>query len=195
MKTILVGAITSPYDMVIDNSGDLLVSEWGTQRVQRVTMAGVVSDYATAIGGASDEASALFYDSATGNVYMGSGASIRIIGPGGSPVSLFVNGGLGAVYGLDRGPNGEFYVARYSSRNLYVVTPGGSASLYAGSGSLNCADGPRLSAGLSSPNSARVHNGVLYIADGPCHKIRSINLPGVSAAAPSSWGRLKAIYR
>ena len=187
-------SVTGPTDIVLDLSGNLLVSEQ-PNRVQLVTPAGVVSNYATGLGVPTDQLGGLSYDSATGDLYIETETAIRKIGAGGSPVTVIASG-LVAGVGLARGSAGEFYVSRYSHKDLYYVTPGGVASLYAGAHLSNgCTNGPLLTARFSLPAFMRVYNDTLYIADSGCGMVRAINLPGVTPAISTTWGRLKTMYR
>lgn len=188
-------SVTSPADLAFDLSGNLLVSEWGVHRIQRVTPAGVVSDYAAAISGAGEEVGGLHYDAASGDLYVETETAIKKIGPGGSPVTTIASGLVGLV-GLAMGPAGEFYLSRYSHRDLYSVSPVGAASPYAGLHlDSDCIDGPLLTARFTLPALLRIRNNTLYIADAGCHTVRTIDLPGATPARTTSWGRLKTIYR
>jgi hypothetical protein len=186
----------SPAGIVIDNSGNLLVSQWGVHNVVKVTPAGVVSNYATGISGASEEVGGLAYDHSTGDLYVACETTIKKVGPGGSPVTTAVSGLVGCQYGLARDVDGTFYLGRFSHRDVYTATTGGAGSLYAGAHlDLGCTNGPVLTARFALPAFMLVHYGTLYIADFDCHMVRSIDLPGTTPALRATWGRVKAIYR
>lgn len=188
--------LASPAGLAFDGSGNLLVSQWGVHNVAKVTPAGVVSNYATSISGVNEEVGQLQYDPATGDLYATCESTIKKIGPGGSPVTTAASGLVSCQYGMARGADGAFYMARYSHSDLYYVSPGGSVSLYAGAHLANgCGDGPLLDARFSLPAFEVIHDYTLYIADAGCHMVRTIDLSGATPTVVTTWGRLKAMYR
>ena len=188
--------VASPAGLAFDGSGNLLVSQWGVHNVAKVTPAGVVSNYATGISGPTDQVGQLFYDATTGDLYAACETTIKKIGAGGSPVTTAVSGLVGCQYGMTRDADGSFYLGRFSHRDVYYVSPSGSASLYAGAHLAQaCVDGPLLDARFALPAFEVIHGNTLYIADSDCHTVRTIDLQGITASARSSWGRLKTLYR
>jgi len=95
--------------------------------------------------------------------------------------------------------SGVSYIAENRSNRIRAVQTDGSVSTYAGSGALNScvassadagsANGSRLSASFSSPQSIVIDNsGVLYIGDSGNNAIRTISTGGVVGSLISSLG-------
>jgi hypothetical protein len=188
--------LSSPAGLAFDGSGNLLVSQWGVHNVAKVTPAGAVSTYAASISGVNEEVGQIEYDPATGDLYAACESTIKKIAPGGSPVPTAVSGLTSCQYGMARGTDGSFYMARYSHSDLYYVSPGGSVSAYAGAHlATGCGDGPLLDARFSLPAFEVIRDNILYIADAGCHLVRTIDLDGATPTVGASWGRLKSIYR
>jgi hypothetical protein len=178
--------------MQFNNAGDLLVGTWGSLKVVKVTPAGVISNYAT-VGASGEEVAEMVYDKLTDELYVGAGPWIKKVGPGGTQITN-IAGGMVGIYGLARGPRGEFYASRYSHRDLFLITPGGAVSTYAGAHLANaCTDGPRLAPRFSLPAGLAMSSQGLFIADFGCHSIRTIDY--ITPTLQSSWGRVKTLYR
>lgn len=63
----------------------------------------------------------------TGEIYVGSETYIRLVAPGGSPVTVFASG-LVSTVGLVRSSDGDFYSGQYSHHDVWRVTAGGAVS-------------------------------------------------------------------
>jgi len=196
VKSAFVPSITSPAFLAFGPDGNLFVAEWGQRRVQVVTPAGVVGNYAVGLGASGEEVGGMVYDPSSGDLFVGAGPNIKRVGAGGSPVSVFATNFVG-VFGLTRDAAGTFYASRYSHRDVYAVSPTGAESPYAGVHlAFGCLDGPRLSAKFIYTAGVVVHDGTLFIADQSCHTVRAIDISGLPTPTfPSSWGRLKTLYR
>ena len=191
-KTVFASGLGDPMFIAFDASGDLFVGEWGPRNLKRVSPAGVVTTYVAGVTPVGENLGGLVIEP-TGEIYVGSETYIRVVGPGGSPVTVFASG-LVSTVGLVRSSDGGFYSGQYSHHDVYQVTPGGVASDWAGGG-IGCVDGPRLTAEFITPAGVRIRNDVLYIADAGCSRVRTIDLPGVVPTARGTWGRVKSLYR
>lgn len=117
--------------MTFDSSGNMYVTNWHDNGVDKVTPAGVVSIYATGISGPTG----LAFDS-SGNLYVSSetGGYVDKVTPGGA-VSTFATG-FQYAEGLAFDSSGNLYVANstYSSNpnsTVDKITPNGVVSTFA----------------------------------------------------------------
>jgi sugar lactone lactonase YvrE len=117
---------------------------------------------------------------------------IRRISPSGSVTTLAGNPSQGLVNGQGTSSSFRFPVGITVDRddNLFVadrynhvirrITPSGSASTFAGSGTRGGADGERSSATFDEPNGLAFDSqGNLYVVEYPTHKVRRISRDGV----------------
>lgn len=191
-KTVFVSGLGDPMFIDFGPSGDLFVGEWGPRNLKRVSPAGVVTMFAAGVAAVGENVGG-FVIAPTGEIYVGTETHIRVVGSGGSPVTLFASG-LVSVVGLVRSSDGGFYSGQYSHHDVWQVTAGGVGSDWAGGG-IGCVDGPRLSAEFITPAGVRIRDGTLYIADAGCNKVRTIDLPGVTPTVRGTWGRVKSLHR
>jgi sugar lactone lactonase YvrE len=189
-KTVWVSGLGDPMFIAFDAAGDLFVGEWGPRNLKRVSPAGVVTLYAAGAVPLGENLGGLVIEP-TGEIYIGSETYIRVVGPGGSPVTVFASG-LVSTVGLVRSPDGGFFSGQYSHHDVWKVTAGGVASDWAG-GDISCVGGPRLSAGFHTPAGVSIHNSTLYIADAGCNAVRTID--EVVPTVHGTWGRVKSLYR
>lgn len=193
----------SPRGVVVDGSGDLYVSDAGSQKIRKVTSAGVVttlagdgnSGFADGTGSA-----ARFYRpdgiavDGGGNVYVAdySNQIIRKVTSAGvvttfagAPAAsglLDATGGAARFYwpsGLAVDSSGNAYVADANNR-IRKITSAGAVSTLAGSGVAGFADGAGSIARFANPSGVAVDgSGSVYVADTNNHKIRKITSAGV----------------
>ncbi|HEY9897762.1 MAG TPA: hypothetical protein V6D00_01150 [Pantanalinema sp.] len=145
--SLLTAQFRDPVDMLLDPSGDLYVTEYGGNRIRKISPAGVVSTYVgspTAVPGAGDGTGtgASFYQptglcrDGSGELYVADSRNyaIRRIAPGGVVTTLtggvqsFADGSLAAarfgyVYDVKLGPSGELYVTDLGNYRIRVVCP------------------------------------------------------------------------
>ena len=95
---------------------------------------------------------------------------------------------------MRRNDDGSFIVSKGAAHVVFYVSPSGVGSIMHGPG-LGCIDGPIAAANFSQPDAMTTRNGVLYIADRACNRVRSIDRSGATATTPATWGRIKTIYR
>lgn len=191
-KSTFASGLGDPMFIAFRSDGDLIVGEWGPRNLKRVTPAGAVSMYSAGVAAVGENVGGLVI-APGGEIYVGTESHIRLVAPGGSPVTIHASG-LVSTVGLAQSADGSFYSGQYSHHDVWQVTPAGVASDWAGGG-IGCVDGPRLTAEFITPAGTRIRGGTLYIADAGCNAVRTIDLPGVVPTTGQTWGRLKTIYR
>jgi sugar lactone lactonase YvrE len=107
------------------------------------------------------------------STYAGTGVAGSTDGPAGT-------GTLNGPVGLMADASGNFYVCDYIGHQVRKVTPTGSISTYAGSGSSGAANGAAASASFKGLTGLAFDaSGNLYVADSDDHRIRKITTGGV----------------
>ena len=191
-----------PTSLVIDAGGNLIVSDYGNNRIRKISPAGVVSTFAGSgnYGGTNGTGTAasfgypqgLALDTA-GNIFVADLGmnQVRRITPAGV-VSTFAGSGM---VGSADGPaatasfNMPWAIAVDGAGNVFVgdnrnsavrkITPGGTVSTLAGAGSAGFADGAGSSARFLYPwGAAADAAGNVYVADSGNHRIRKISPAG-----------------
>jgi len=133
-----------PQGIALDAAGNLYVADRASQRIRRLSPAGVVSTYA---------------GTGTAGYLDGPAATARF----NSPIGVAVDA-RGDVYVAER--------AGHRLRRIEAAT--GQVSTVAGTGTAGYLDGPALSAQLSSPNGLAIQNGSLYVADPGTNRVRKV---------------------
>jgi len=211
-------ALDEPTGVAVDHSGNLYVADYDNQLVEKVTSSGTLSviagtgTYGTAVAGPATSSplgspSDVAVDS-SGNVYVGVETSqVAKITPAGTLSIVAGTGTYGAVtpgpatasnlgwaYSLAFDNAGNFYVADYDNAQILKVTPSGTLSVVAGTGTggTPTAGSPTASE-LDYPEGVAVDNaGNVYIADTYSNYVDEViglvpGAPsGVSATATSS---------
>ncbi|MCL2725012.1 MAG: NHL repeat-containing protein [Polyangiaceae bacterium] len=192
-------AFDGPEGLTVDASGNVYVTEWGGNKIRKVTPGGVVSTIAgngtaghidgTGMGATFNEPTGIAVDT-DGNLYVAEVGNndIRKITPDGS-VSTLAGSGIQALkdgigtsaafnqpFGLAIGPDGYLYVPDTTNNAVRKVSiPTGEVTTIAGSGEEGAADGPAGQATFNGPVGVTVDaNGVIYVADQGNNKIRKI---------------------
>ncbi len=184
--------------VVVDNNGNAYVSDWGNNRIRKVTSAGVVTTlagqattgYADGTGAAAKFAGlAGMAMDASGNIYVADYGNQRIRKVTSSGVVTTVAGstqgycdGLGAAAqfnfptGVAVDTNGTLYVADTGNNRICAVTPAGAVSTMAGSGK-GYAEGVGPLAKFYTPGGVTVDaSGTVYVGDGANHLIRRMTV-------------------
>jgi sugar lactone lactonase YvrE len=200
-------SFSGPTGVAVDGSGNVYVSDFGNNRIRKVTLTGLVSTLAGngaeafADGpGASASFSApygLAVDGA-GNVYVADNGNERIrkVTPAGV-VSTLAGSGLSAFadgfgplasfyspYGVAVDGAGEVYVADYGNNRIRKVSSAGLVTTVAGTGSAAFADGLNVLASFDSPVGVAVNSaGQIFVSDFGNRRIRKIAGGSVSTLA------------
>lgn len=191
-----------PYNIAIDASGNLYVTDQGNYRIRKITPAGVVTTLAGTgqVGSNNGPGNqATFYSpsgivvDASGNVFVSEQGNnvIRKITPEGVVSTFAGSGEIGSADGT--GTAASFYVpsgmAIDANNNIYVadafnnkirkITPAGIVTTFAGSGAQGATDGTGAAATFYSPAGLTVDaEGNLFEVDAN-NKVRKITPSGV----------------
>ncbi len=202
-----------PWGVAVSTTGSVYVADANTQRIRVISTSNVVSTLAGTgslgfVDGAGSAAlfrypSGVALDTA-GNVYVSdtNNHAIRKVTPAGvvttlagSGVAGFADGqGAAAQFSSPDGvavdSAGNVYVADTSNHRIRKITPSGSVSTLAGTGTAGSINGAGATARFDSPRDVTIDNaGTLYIADNWTNSIRSVKQDGtVSTLAGSGVG-------
>jgi len=204
--------LNSPFGVAVDSRGNLYIADTENHRIRKVTPGGTISTVAgTGTGGyAGDDGAAISAElnspfgmavDSSNNLYIADTYNHRIR-------KVATNGIITTVEGAinDNGPatsaqlnyptrvavdsSGNLYIADAQNNRIRKVTPGGTISTVAGTGTPGYAgdDGAATSAELNNPNGmAFDSSGNLYIADSYNHRIRKVT-PGGTISTVAGTG-------
>ena len=200
----------TPFGVAIDSLGNVYVADRDSQRIRKITSAGVVSTMAgSGTAGYTDGTgtaaqfnfpNGVAVDS-LGNVYVADffNHRIRKISPPGVVSTLAGNefagyaDGTGAAaqfnfpIGVAVDSSGNVYVADRDNNRIRKITPTGVVSTLAGTGAYGFANGPGLSAQFRYPSGVAVDSsGNVYVADIDNNQIRRIMPTGVVSTLAGS---------
>jgi sugar lactone lactonase YvrE len=140
----------APYEMAIDNAGNIYISDAGNKRVRKVNTSGIITTFA---GNGTN--------GSTGNGGQATAAEI-------SPEGIAVDAA------------GNVYITDVSSQTIRKVNTSGVISLFAGGGSSLGDGGPATAATFNNPSGMAFDAaGNLYIADYDNDRIRKISTSGI----------------
>lgn len=198
-----VASFNYPVGVAADASGNVYVADFGSQKIRKISPAGVVTTLAGsgAVGDVDGTGTAASFYSphgiavdALGNVYVAErdNNKIRKITPAGVVTTLAGSGfqgstdanGVAATFNQPHGiavdAAGNVYVADRSNQKIRKIIPNGDVTTLAGSGIAGAADGQGTAATFSEPVSIAVDgSGNLYVADNSNHKVRKITASGL----------------
>lgn len=205
----------NPTGIVIDNSGNFLMGDFGNHCIRKITPAGVATTFVGLPGtyGTTDGTGTAarlrspfsFALNRTSNIlYLADSQNhcIRAITSDGVVSTLAGGASTGFTDGtgsnaLFRTPtdialdaSGNLYVADESNGAIRKVTPSGVVTTIAGRGSAGYQDGTGTQAAFNDPIGLTLDNaGNIYVAEFSGHRIRKINTSGVvTTIAGSSIG-------
>lgn len=195
----------TPTGVAVDGSGNVYVADQINHRIRKITAAGVVSTLAgNGTRGFADGAGttaqfnypvAVATDAA-GNVYVADANNNRIrkVTTDGTVSTLAGNGTTGFADGsataakfsspaaLTVDAQGNVYVADKRNNRIRKITPDGTVSTLAGTGTTGYADGPGVTALFNAPMGITADAaGNVYVADAGNNRIRRITPAGVVA--------------
>ncbi|MDO3628689.1 NHL repeat-containing protein [Mucilaginibacter sp. BT774] len=192
----------SPLGVAVDGSGNVYVADYENNLIRKVTQAGIVRTLAgSGAKGADDglDTAATFNlpeavaVDGTGNVYVADNGNdlIRKITPAGQ-VSTFAGSGqpgksdgtgtsasFNSPFGIAVDAAGNVYVADSGNNLIRKITPDGTVTTIAGSGSKGANDGAGNAASFNTPSGIAVDkSGNIYVADENNNLIRKITSSG-----------------
>jgi hypothetical protein len=200
----------NPQGVAVDTAGNVYVAESNNHRIRVVSPSGTVSTLAGSGSPGSANGvgpAAQFYHPAgvavdtAGNVYVADSNNhrIRVVSPSGTVSTLAGNGSPGFANGVGpaaqfNNPNGvavdtagNVYVADYYNNLIRVVSPSGTVSTLAGSGSPGYANGVGPAAQFYNPNGVAVDTaGNVYVADFNNNLIRVVSPSGTVSTLAGS---------
>jgi hypothetical protein len=205
--------LSQPTDVVMDGAGNLYIADYDNSRVRRVTPGGTISTFAGTgtFGYSGDGGPALLARlarpaglaiDAAGNLYVADigNHTVRRITPAGT-ITTVAGNGTGGSSG-DGGPAasaqlyepgdvaldgaGNLYIAEYSGHKVRKVSPAGTISRIAGTGSSGYSGdgGPATAAQMSAPIGLDVDSaGNIFVAEYGNHLIRKVDAGGTISRA------------
>ncbi|MBK9502396.1 MAG: hypothetical protein IPO06_24045 [Leptospiraceae bacterium] len=192
-----------PYQIAVDSSNDLYVTDAGNNKIRKVTSSGVVTTFAgsgsTGSADATGTAASFSYPlgvaiDSNGIIYVSDANNnkIRKITSSGVVTTFAGSGSAGATdatgasasfnspHSIAIDLSGNLYVADMNNNKIRKITSSGVVTTLAGSGAQGSVDGTGTSATFYSPQGIAVDsNGNLYIGDLFNNKIRKITSSGV----------------
>src|SRR5439155_1658368 len=210
--------LLGPGGVALDPAGNFYIADRNNDRIRRVSTDGTIATYAGSgslgFSGDGGPATAARLNMSLGGVALDSAGNlyiadllnerIRKVSPVGTISTYAGNGGRG--FGGDGGPAtaaqlsppqgvaldsaGNLYIADLLNNRIRKVTPGGTISTYAGTGTSGFAGdgGPATAAQLSFPHGVALDSaGNLYIADSNNNRIRKVT-PGGTISTYAGTG-------
>jgi sugar lactone lactonase YvrE len=208
-----------PTGLLFDSAGNLIVADAGNCRIRKIDTSGTITTIVggstcgnSGNGGPATLAQLTFpfgltYDAA-GNLYLSdlSAQVIRVVNTSGIINAVAGTGVAG--YSGDGGPataaqlfnpsgvavdsRGNVYIADRANHRVRKVDATGTITTFAGDGQVGCVGdgGPAASANIGNPRGLLIRSGSLYIVNGGCARVRSVNLSSgiIQTYAGSTFG-------
>lgn len=193
-----------PAGMTVDANDNLLIADYGNNKIRKVTPDGIVTTFAgTGVAG-SQEGTTLTaqFNGATGvcldsfgNVFVADyyNNKIRKIDVLGNVSTFAGSGAIGALDGngilasfhspaiIAVDNNNNLFVTDEGNHKIREIKPDGTVSTYAGNGTIGATNGIATSAQFNSPTGVAIDNlNTVFVADYSNHKIRKIKTYGYS---------------
>jgi Fe-S cluster biogenesis protein NfuA len=154
------GQLNFPEGVAVDSHGNVYVADWGDNEVRRIAPDGTITTIA------------------------GGGAPCWSP-PGCGDGAAATDAELSFPNGVAVGPDGSIYIADTGNNEIRKVSPSGTITRFAGTGSgcsqpPNCGDGgPATNAQLSAPAAVAVdRSGAVYVADTGDSELRKVSPSG-----------------
>ncbi|QJD95233.1 hypothetical protein HH214_04750 [Mucilaginibacter robiniae] len=193
----------NPAGIAADANGNIYVTDQGSNRIRKITPAGVVSTIAGGSynGFADGTGTAALFNNPCGIAVDGNGNlfvadrynnRIRKVTPAGVVSTFAGNGnsvsadgtgtaaGLYYPYGITVDANNNLFVTEQLGSKIRKITPAGVVTTIAGSGSTASINGTGTSASFYYPTGIAIDgNGNLFVADNGSNQIRKVTPAGV----------------
>ncbi len=203
-------SFSNPSDISVDAGGNLFIADTSNHRIRKMNPKGVVSTVTNGGGGFKDGPAGQAKFSSPGSLVWSPGNVIfvsdtnnhrvRRIDKDGT-VSTLAGGsngykdGKGAAarlyypWGIDIGPLGNLYVADSYNHRIRRITPDGTVTTLAGSGSSSFQNGAYLSARFNYPRGIAVDSaGRIFVGDTSNQRLRKLEGGVVSTLAGAGGG-------
>ena len=185
-------SFNGPFGLAIDSAGSIFVTDFSNNRIQKVTSGGTVSTLAgSGSAGSTDGTGAtasfngptgVTVDSA-GNVIITeyTNNSLRRISTAAATYGQVTTlGSFAGACGAAVDLSGNIYVSETGNHRIRKVTPGGTITTLAGSGSVGSTDGVSSAASFNYPNGIAIDSaGNIFVADYINNRIRMVTSAGV----------------
>ncbi|TSD54660.1 hypothetical protein FFI97_025110 [Variovorax sp. KBS0712] len=212
-----LATFSNPYSTAVDSVGNVYVADYYNHQIRKISPANDVTTLAgSMVAGSTDgKGSAASFRYPTGvavdakdNVYVADYENnlVRKITSAGEVTTLAGSGAMGSKDGVGKDATfnrpvsvavdvgGNVYVGDYDNYMIRKITPTGSVTTLAGSGTPGSADGIGRSASFSNPAGVTVDaNGSVYVADSDNQLIRRIGPTGVVTTLAGSVGKYGAV--
>jgi len=123
--------ISSPKDMVVDNSGNIFVGNSGGNDVVEITPAGVTTAITTGFTAGTSQPDGMAIDN-VGNIFVADQGTNKVykIAPGATTATVYASGFTNA-YGITVNSAGVVYVSQYTTTaNIMQISTGGVVSVF-----------------------------------------------------------------
>ena len=172
--TSLVATIPVTFGgIAVDRNGNVYLTDFLGDSIKKVTPGGTMTTFVST----ADAPNGMTIDAGDNLYFTAGGGGIYKCTPLGvvTPIAT-----IPYAEGLDVDASGNLYVASYGSEQILKVTPGGTVTVFAGSGSQGQEDGTGTAAQFLYPTGVALSpdGTLLYVTDRVNNTIRKITVPG-----------------